>query len=283
MVFLDKIIDLFRGYGAAQIIGAVVGILGLALALWFVLAYAATHHASWFSGLVSVVILVTVGLYFVDVLHDANVIFIEIALLIIITTALFSKDIRRDLFKLSVSGKNFLRSGSVDLTPEELHPVIEKIVKSCQTLSKSDTGALIVICPQPVADFVAESGTTLDAEISGELIETVFYEGCPLHDGAMLIRGDRIVSAGCYLTLTQKQNLPRELGTRHRAALGITENDPTVTAVVVSEETGIISVMHDGQMKRYMDQQTLTRALEIAFGISGSEKEFWSKDYVEVE
>jgi len=92
--------------------------------------------------------------------------------------------------------------------------------------------------------------------------------------------GNKIVSAGCYLPLTQKPNLPKELGTRHRAAIGLTENDPTVTAVVVSEETGIISVVHDGEIKRYMDAQSLTTALEIAYKIS-SDKEFWSKEYDE--
>ncbi len=282
MVFFQKIIDLFLGYGTTRLVGAIIGILGLTVALWFVLAYSATHHASWFSGVVCVAVIVTVALVALGVLTDVNIVYLEVALIFIVTATLFPKDIRRDLFKLSVGEKNLLQSGP-DLTPEELRPVIEKIVKSCQTLSKNDTGALIIITPQPVADYIEESGTILDAEISGELIETVFYEGCPLHDGAMLIRGNRIVSAGCYLPLTQKQSLPRELGTRHRAALGITENDPTVTAVVVSEETGIISVMHDGQMKRYMDQQTLTKALEIAFGISGSEKEFWAKDDGEIE
>lgn len=279
MVFFEKAMEFFQGCDTITLVGVFVGIIGLGLALWFVLSYSAAHHAGWFAGLVSVIFLLTVGLVAVGAINSSTVIYLEIALVLIITIALFSKDIRRDLFKLSLDGGPRLISEHMDLTPEELRPVIERIVKSCQTLSKSDTGALIIICPQMIADFVSESGTYMNAELSSELIETVFYEGCPLHDGAMLVMGNKIVSAGCYLPLTQKLNLPKELGTRHRAALGITENDPTVTAVVVSEETGIISVMHDGQMKRYMDQQTLTKALEVAFGIAGSEKEFWEKDY----
>lgn len=279
MVFFEKAMEFFQGCDTITLVGVFVGIIGLGLALWFVLSYSAAHHAGWFAGLVSVIFLLTVGLVAVGAINSSTVIYLEIALVLIITIALFSKDIRRDLFKLSLDGGPHLISEHMDLTPEELRPVIERIVKSCQTLSKSDTGALIIICPQMIADFVSESGTYMNAELSSELIETVFYEGCPLHDGAMLVMGNKIVSAGCYLPLTQKLNLPKELGTRHRAALGITENDPTVTAVVVSEETGIISVMHDGQMKRYMDQQTLTKALEVAFGIAGSEKEFWEKDY----
>ncbi|MEG2015108.1 MAG: DNA integrity scanning protein DisA nucleotide-binding domain protein, partial [Clostridia bacterium] len=121
------------------------------------------------------------------------------------------------------------------------------------------------------------SGTSIDAKLSSELLETIFFPKSPLHDGAVVINGDRVVSAGCYLPLTSKLDLSKELGTRHRAAIGISESNPTLTAIVVSEETGIISAMHDGKMKRYLSNDDLKQVLEVAFYLTDleAERELW--------
>jgi len=280
MEFIEKIIGFLQNYEMTAIAGDIVGVLFLTGLFAVVLGYSSMHKANWFSIMVILSALAAVALVATGVLADMTFIFIMLAVIVVASFVLFASEIRRDLFKLSIRQRVQTGKESPALSPEELRPVINKIVKSCQALSKNDTGALMIICNQPISDFVMESGTYLNAELSGELIETVFFPNCPLHDGAMLIMGNKIVSAGCYLPLTQKPNLPKELGTRHRAAIGLTENDPTVTAVVVSEETGIISVVHDGEIKRYMDAQSLTTALEIAYKIS-SDKEFWSKEYDE--
>src|SRR5699024_11039697 len=128
-----------------------------------------------------------------------------------------------------------------------------------------------------IAESIVESGTALDADVTSELLETVFFPKTPLHDGAVIINGNRIVAASCYLPIVQDKDLPREFGTRHRAALGVSETNPAVTAIVVSEESGIISAMRDGKIKRYLDSDTLHDILVGALHISDSisEEQLW--------
>ncbi|MEG1710541.1 MAG: DNA integrity scanning protein DisA nucleotide-binding domain protein [Clostridia bacterium] len=274
MEFIEKVIGYFTHYDLAQLPADILRGVALLLMLSFVLAYSSNHHSGWYTGIITLVLVFIVTLTVLGAIKSNIVIYIVLVTVIITTVVLFSAEIRRDLYKLSIKPQGYNSEESVNLTPEELSPIIASIVKSCQSLSKSDTGALIVICQSQLSDYVTESGTMINANLTSELIETVFYPKSPLHDGAMLVIGNKIMSAGCYLPLTQKPNLPKELGTRHRAAIGITENDPTVTAIVVSEETGIISVMHDGMYKRYMDAESLNQALEYAYNFA-SGKEFW--------
>ena len=119
-----------------------------------------------------------------------------------------------------------------------------------------------------MSDTILDSGTKINAEISAELLETLFFPKTPLHDGAVVITDNKVISAGCYLPLTQAHNLPREFGTRHRAAIGVSEAFPSVTAIVVSEETGIISAVRDGKVKRYLDANQLKAILECAMRLS---------------
>jgi diadenylate cyclase len=107
---------------------------------------------------------------------------------------------------------------------------------------------------------MTESGTIINAEISAELLGNLFYEGSPLHDGAILIRQDKVYAAGCVLPLTQNTDIGKELGTRHRAGIGITEHSDAVT-LIVSEETGIISMAVDGKLQRFLDTKTVEKAL----------------------
>ena len=150
-----------------------------------------------------------------------------------------------------------------DVLSEDLNEMVDAITKTCQDLSKNDVGALIVIADS-LPDSILDSGTRINADVSAELLEALFFPKAPLYDGAVIISGNKIVAAGCYLPLTQTLALPKELGTRHRAALGICETDPALTAIVVSEETGIISAMHDGKIKRYLDVETLQMVLQLA-------------------
>ena len=121
--------------------------------------------------------------------------------------------------------------------------------------------ALIVLSNENLPENIIESGTVVNAEISAQMIETVFYPKAPLHDGAMIVEGNRIYAAGCFLPLAQSDNLPKEMGSRHRAALGVT-SVASVTALVVSEETGIISIVKNGAVKKkYADAADLKNAL----------------------
>ena len=107
---------------------------------------------------------------------------------------------------------------------------------------------------------IAESGTEINADISAQLLGNIFYEGAPLHDGAVIIRGDKIYAASCVLPLTNNKNLNKSLGTRHRAGIGITENSDAIS-LIVSEETGIISMAVDGKLTRFLDAKSVEKTL----------------------
>ena len=138
---------------------------------------------------------------------------------------------------------------------------ITNIVKALQNMSKNNVGALIVLSKGSLPKQVLQSGVGIDAEISTQMIEGIFFPKAPLHDGAMVINGHKIQAAGCFLPLTQKTSDPKEYGTRHRAAIGITEV-ANVISLVVSEETGIISVIKQGNVTRYADFDKLMDTLK---------------------
>ncbi len=137
---------------------------------------------------------------------------------------------------------------------------ITGIVKAIQNLSKNDIGALIVFSNGNLPKEIIESGVTLNAKISSQLIEGIFIPKAPLHDGAMIIYGDKIQAAGCFLPLSQK-DYPKEYGTRHRAGIGVTEV-ADVSTIIVSEETGIVSYVKHGEITRFVDSEGLKRFLK---------------------
>ena len=150
---------------------------------------------------------------------------------------------------------------------DELRETTAEILSACQDMAKQDVGAIIIIdSNNSINDTVLGSGTMLNAELSAALLESIFNTKAPLHDGAVIVRGNKVVAAGCFLPLTQR-NINKEMGTRHRAAIGITE-DTDVLSIVVSEETGIISVVKRGELRRYMTMDKLKDEREEAFGIS---------------
>ena len=138
---------------------------------------------------------------------------------------------------------------------------ISVIANACETLSKTKTGALIVFERQTKLGEIIKTGTVVDATPSNELIGNLFFVNSPLHDGAMIIRDGRICASGCFLPLSQNYTISKEMGTRHRAALGVSENSDAVV-VVVSEETGTISTAVAGELKRNFSPEALRVALE---------------------
>ena len=173
---------------------------------------------------------------------------------------LFQPELRRGLEQIGRSRlKDFF---NLDETSDRIKvtTVIEEIVKACLEMSRTYTGALIVIEGDTKIGEIIDSGTQLDSKITSELLINIFTPNTPLHDGAVVIRGDKIKAAACFLPLTDTPYLSRELGTRHRAALGITEISDSM-AIVVSEESGKISLAVNGGLQRNLTGDTLRKAL----------------------
>ena len=182
-----------------------------------------------------------------------NAVLSNTALLVIV---LFQQEFRKILAQL---GRGARLEHAMSNTTENQR-IINEITQCCLRLSRRRVGALIVFEQKIGLKEVIETGTQLDAAISAPLLENIFEPNTPLHDGAVIIRGQRIVSAACVLTLSESNALSRELGTRHRAALGISETTDAVT-IIVSEETGTISMTQDGRMTRHLNAESLNAAL----------------------
>jgi TIGR00159 family protein len=173
---------------------------------------------------------------------------------------LFQPELRRGLEQIGRS--RFKDIFSFDETNIRIHTtaMIEELVKACNELSKTYTGALIVIEKDTKVGEIINTGVQLDSNVSAELLMNIFTPNTPLHDGAVIIRSNRIKAAACFLPLTDNPNLSKELGTRHRAALGITEVSDSI-AIVVSEESGKISFALNGGLTRSLTSDTLRKAL----------------------
>lgn len=170
----------------------------------------------------------------------------------------FQPEIRRALEKM---GRTHLTSRArSDIDKEKAKHVVDEITSAVDSFSKSKTGALIVFEREIILKDISETGTVVKADVSKELLGNLFYVGSPLHDGAVIIRGDKILAAGCVLPLTEDKELNKSLGTRHRAGIGITENSDCLT-VIVSEETGVISVAENGRLERFLDKKSLQKIL----------------------
>ena len=184
---------------------------------------------------------------------------------------LFSIDIKRSIWNSNKrTGKTVSDVAAKKNGPNTVKAdaCIAAIVRAVQNLSKNNIGALIVFSNGNLPKDIVDSGIALGANISSQLIEGIFIPKAPLHDGAMIIVGDKIQAAGCFLPLTQK-DFPKDYGTRHRAGIGITEV-ADVSTVIVSEETGIVSVVKRGEITRYMDSESLKRFLKEYYWKDGN-------------
>jgi len=167
---------------------------------------------------------------------------------------------RTSIFSLGIFQKKAPEEEEID----EIKKTISSICDSAKSMSESRTGALMVLERFSNLGEIKRSGTVVNADITPELIGTIFYEGCPLHDGAMIIENNRIASAGCVLPLSDNFDISKDMGTRHRAALGLSETCDAVI-VVVSEETGIISVAKNSVLVRNLNRQSLYNLLSKEF------------------
>lgn len=170
----------------------------------------------------------------------------------------FQPELRRALEHLG-RGKIF-KSTYWNWNTQEFEKMLDELIKAIPVLVKKRIGALIVMERSTGLKEWIDTGISVEGVVSAELLVNIFFPRSPLHDGAVIIQGNQIVAAGCYLPLTEDPNLGKELGTRHRAGIGITEHSDAV-AIIVSEETGIISVAHDGVLTRYLDEKKLQAML----------------------
>ena len=183
---------------------------------------------------------------------------------IIVLIILFQPELRHALE--SVGRSNFAKLGIFSSKNQEkekndqVKASIYAISKACQTMSESHTGSLIVFEHETLLGDVIKTGTHLDAIVSKELIGNIFFVNSPLHDGAIIVRDGRIVSAGCVLPLTHNENLDSQLGTRHRAAIGMSEQSDAMI-VVTSEETGYISIAYKGELTRDISESDMRERL----------------------
>lgn len=174
---------------------------------------------------------------------------------------IFQPEIRRLLERVGDSRLFVALFSSRNRNVNVVDRAIRETVNAYEKMSKDKVGALMVFERQNHLDDVIKTGTTLDAAVSSELLKNLFWDKAPLHDGAVVVRNGRIIAAGCVLPLSGNENLSRDLGMRHRAGIGVSEHSDAV-AVIVSEETGSISVAVGGMLKRHLAPETLTRLLE---------------------
>ena len=190
---------------------------------------------------------------------------------------LFQPEIRRFLEKLGNGASiNRLLGGSREYTAEN---AITQTVLACKSMSESRTGALIIFERDNRLDDQIRTGTIVNADLTAELLKNIFYPKAPLHDGAVIIRNGRILAGGCMLPLSQNPNLSKELGMRHRAGIGISEASDALV-VIVSEETGAISLAEGGMLKRHLSRENFEKILRIGLINDEEKKTFSLRDFL---
>ncbi len=260
----DEMIEYVRNftiYGTIMDLGDVLEILIIALLVYYVLVWMkATRAWTLLKGIIVICVFLLIASLFKmnTILWMAqNVLGIAVTALVVI----LQPELRRALEELG--RKNILSSIIPDSVKREegfSEETIREIVKACMEMGKVRTGALIVIEKNVSLENYERTGIDIDGLVTNQLLINIFEKNTPLHDGAVIIRGNRIVSATCYLPLSDNLALSKELGTRHRAGVGISEATDSVT-VIVSEETGKVSVAYEGELNRNLDAETLRTVL----------------------
>ena len=272
---MEAILDFFKEFGSMLPtikIMDIIDILVVAFIIYGIITMIQTTGAARIAKSVVIILALTVltqllNMYLMNYLLDK---ILEIGLIALVI--MFQPELRRMLEKLG--GKSFREVLSMKEEQREIDRVISQTVSACETMSRERTGVLIVFERDTSLMDYQKSGTVIDAQVSSELLRNIFFTKAALHDGAVIIRNERIAAAGCVLPLTQNRNISSDLGTRHRAAIGMSEVSDAVV-VIVSEETGTISVAVSGMLKRHLAPQTLEKLLlnELA---PKTEKKTWN-------
>ena len=186
----------------------------------------------------------------------------SIPALLVSIPVIFQPELRRALERLGRTGQ-LLSRPSID---EQTAQVIGELVLACRRMATRRHGALIVLERETGLQEYIDTGVVIEAKVSSQLLETMFFPSTPLHDGAVIVRGNRVVAAACVLPLTDSLLPGAHLGTRHRAGVGVTEQSDAIS-IIVSEETGITSVAHNGRLIRRLDERRLAKVLEAFYSL----------------
>lgn len=258
---MDSIINFFRGVLAMLPTIKFMDIIDILLVTFvlytLIMMIQTTGAARIAKSIVLLLVLAVVtkllNMYLMSFLLDRV---LEIGLIALVI--MFQPELRRMLEK--IGSKSLRELLSTKQEQREIDRVIGETVNACEIMSRERTGVLIVFERETSLIDYQKTGTVIDARVSSELLRNLFFTKASLHDGAVIIRNERIAAAGCVLPLTQSRNISSDLGTRHRAGIGMSEVSDAVV-VIVSEETGTISVAVNGMLKRHLAPQTLERLL----------------------
>lgn len=255
---INYFLDFFKSFNIWNYLVSLLDILIITIILYFIIsALQKTRVWQLIQGLVIFFIFVLIASRIASTLGLVALNYVLRGILSIggmlpvMIVVLFQPEIRK--FMGSLGRRKIFGESFEFFTGSEVNPIkiIDEIVKSVKYLSLNKIGALIVIKRRDNLNEVIETGIPIDSQVTSELISTIFYPNSPLHDGAVVIEEDRIVAARCLLPLSENEALEKELGTRHRAGVGITEVTDAIS-IIVSEETGIISISIEGKITRYL-------------------------------
>ena len=268
------LLSMMANWTAWDYIASVADIAILSFAIYkLLLLIRGTRAVQLLKGIFAILVLSLVS-EFVG-LHAVQWILDQIwAVIFLILVVIFQPEIRRALEQI---GRGRLFSGRTTLTTGDLAHLIDAMVDAAVSCAKTKTGALLVVERETGLNDYIESGIPVDAKVTKELLLNIFVPNTPLHDGAAIIRGDRVAAAACFLPLSDNPYISMALGTRHRAGIGITEVSDAVV-LIVSEETGAISLAQDGKLARHLDERQLRESLTNQLSNStGSAVPFWKK------
>lgn len=244
------------------IVATIVSILVFTVLFYYIIKFLFDNNSGALVMLfVLVMIIAAAILTFIPHINTAIYLLIP-AIFIIAILILYSVEIKRLLWARRNTKMFDVKHGEgISYDEDKIQHCIAEIIKALQNMSKNDVGAILVLTAGGFPPQILDSGVRLESDISSELIESVFFPKTPLHDGAMIISGTKITAAGCFLPLSQNvDNIPKDLGTRHRAGIGVTETIDVIS-LIVSEETGIISIARAGKITRYADTEALKKVL----------------------
>ena len=260
---MDKVLSLLENIGNYLLLIRISDILDIAIIAFLVYNLLRMVKSTRAENILKGVVAFLLVLWLVDILQLNAISYlmrnlVQVGILSIIV--LFQPEIRQILEKVGSRNIKLLRAFNDPKQQSEVEAAIDQTVTACSEMSQSKTGVLIVFERDIHLDDMVRSGTSLDAAVSSELLKNIFFVKAPMHDGAVIIRRGRILGAGCMLPLSKNVNLSRDLGMRHRAGIGMSENSDAVV-VIVSEETGSISVAIGGMLKRHLKPETLGKLL----------------------
>ena len=187
---------------------------------------------------------------------------------------IFQPELRAGLEHIGRTKFNFFQKNNVSVSEEKFNRTVEEIVEALYSLSRQKIGALIILERNTKIGDIINTGTSIDGEVSRQLLINIFIPNTPLHDGAVVIRESQIKAAACFLPLTQSKDLSKELGTRHRAAIGVSEVSDCIS-LIVSEETGDVSIAKSGKIYRKISKDRMINILRSNLKINTQEKSFF--------